>query len=111
MPRILTKFGGVVGSFFETIQKKFELSRWKKGRRAGGLQRAPCFEKTVFFCFFQLVKMTCDLWNSTKKVQFEFLLLSEPSPASSDQNSALYQGVKRLQIAKIQIFYFSKKCN
>ena len=77
IPRILTKFGGVVGSLSETTQKKFELPRWR-GRRAGGSQRAPSFEKNVFFCFFQLVKMACDLWNSTKKVQFEFLHLSEP---------------------------------
>ena len=27
---------------------------------------------------YQLVKMACDLWNSTKKVQFEFLHVFEP---------------------------------
>ena len=80
IPRILTKFGGVVGSLSETTQKKFELPRWRR-RIAGGFQRAH-FEKNMFF--FQLVKMACDLWNSAIKAQFEFLHLSEPPPVFSD---------------------------
>ena len=95
------------GSLSDTTQKKFELPRWK-GRRAGGSERARSFEKKVFFCFFQLIIMTCDLWNSTKKLQFEFLHFSEPPPAFSDQNSDLYQGVKKVQIAKIEFLFFKK---
>ena len=51
IPQILTKFDGVVGSLSKTTQKKFELSRWR-GWRAGGSQRAPTFEKNVFFLFY-----------------------------------------------------------
>ena len=84
VPGIVTKFGTVVGSLSWTTQKKFELPRWK-GKRAGGSQMAPSFGKTwFFFCFFQLVKMACDLWNSFKKVQFEFLYRYEPPPTFSD---------------------------
>ena len=112
IPPILTKFGGVVRSLSETIQKKFELPRWR-ARRAEGSHRAPSFggKRVFFFCFFQLVKMARDIWNSAKKVQFECLHLSEPLPSFSDQNSDLYPEVKKLQIVKIESFYFSKKCN
>ena len=58
--------------------------------------------------FFQLVKMACDLWKSPKKVQFEFLHLSEPTPAASDENWALCQELKKLQIAKIEFLYANK---
>ena len=52
IPRILTTFGGVVGSLSQTTQKKFQLPRWR-ARRAEGSQRARSFEKkNVFFFFF-----------------------------------------------------------
>ena len=50
--------------------------------RGGGELEVPkwhlLLKKTCFFCFFQLVKIVYDSRNSTKKVQFEFLHLSEP---------------------------------
>ena len=110
IPRILAKFGEVVGSLSGSMKKKFDLPRWR-GRRVGGSRKAPSFEKNVLFCFYLVVKMACDFWNSTKKVQFEFLHLSELLPCFSDQNSFFYPEVKKLRIAKNESFYFSKKCN
>ena len=57
IPQNVTKFGEVVGSPCETTQKKFEPPRWR-GRRAGGSQRVPSFEKNRFF--FHLAKMAFD---------------------------------------------------
>ena len=64
----------LLGQYRRLLRKKYELPRWRE-RRAGGFQRSPFLKKTVFF---QLVKMACDLWNSTKMVQFQFLHLFEP---------------------------------
>ena len=53
--------------------------------------------------------MACDLWNSTKKVQFEFLHLSEPPSAFSDQNSDLSQEGQKVADRKNRKFLFFKK--
>ena len=108
----MTKFGGVVGSLSETTQKKFELARWR-GRRAGGSQRAPSFEKTMFFCFFQLVKMAGDFWNSTKKgaIWVCTALWTPPSPhqPSRIKTQTFSKGSQKVADRKNREFFIFQK--
>ena len=92
MPRILTKFGGVVGSLLETIQKKFELHR-QRGRRAGRSLRTPSSEKKTSFFF------RCNLSFYTS--------LNQPHPSQIKTHS-FTQGSKSCRSLKSS-FYFSKK--
>ena len=113
IPRILTKFGGVVGSLSETTRKNLS-SLGGAGRKLEvpiGHLLLKNKKKNVFFCFFQLVKMTCDLWNCAKNVQFEFLHLFEPPSSFSDQNFLLPRGQKVADRKNREVLFFKKTLN
>ena len=68
------------------------------------------FWKNAFFFCFSLASQSGFRFMEQhyKKVQFEFLHLSEPPPAFSNQNSDLYQGLKSCRSQKSKVFIFQR---
>ena len=78
-------------------------------------QSRVIFEKNEFFRYLPPppppLKNGVRPWSRAKKMRFEILRLSNAFSVrfKITFGSLLYQGVEKLQIAKNEIFYFSKK--
>ena len=111
IPRILTKLKEMIDFELKTYHTTFCVPS-SKGGRAISPQSGFIFEKkNTIFRHLHLLKMVQDPVRELKRCDLRFCICVAYFQFDSRPLLVLYQGVEELQMAKIDIFYFSKKCH